>query len=286
MTECYLKYKGGVHNPYGIPISKLWWIANPYGIISYLSGIFSSKAWKKATDFIQWWVKIGIEERLQTTLNTNGNAFEWFILEMLIHTKVHERSFFERPPQELDREFATDLIYSSPHWLVAWWKTLWIQITTTQLNHKFTKKKKKVREINTSLVSNKGKLLQFGYKRPDTMSIVGIYGHIWHMVIKEGHTIFSRDLWLPLNEPPIHFKWSIIDEAKDIADFLRMSILTWNDHYSAREGHKREQGKSMKWRAGIYQFRWFYSPSQKSTIFSFYKKGVLVSRFEILDAPG
>lgn len=53
--------RGGIHNPYGIPLPMLGWIANIRGVTNYLSGIFQSVSGKKATDFVTGWAKTWID---------------------------------------------------------------------------------------------------------------------------------------------------------------------------------------------------------------------------------
>ena len=76
--------------------------------------------------------------------------------------KNHEKSLFERPPLELDMYYATDLLYSSPFGLKAKGKTVGIQITSTHYKTKrFQEKRKKIREVNSSLINSQRKLKIF-----------------------------------------------------------------------------------------------------------------------------
>ena len=284
--------RGGVDNPYGISLQMLGGIANPTEVINYLSGVYSSTERRKAIDFIIWWVKTWIDQTLHRVLNSNWNALEWYILEMLIQTKIHEKSFFERPPYELDANFATDLIYSSPEWLRGGLRTLGIQITSTHLSSpRFQSKRVQIRHVNNWLQENQKILRQFGYKRPDSMAIAGIYGKAGDKVRLWGNSVFCHDLWLPLDEDPIKFKEDLAEETKDVADFLRMSIKTWNSQYPQRRKYGKLQKKRISGRDGDYIFEWKYIAQYKSMVFYLKKtlsldnkrSNPLISYFEILD---
>ncbi len=276
--------RGGIYNPYGIPIPMLGWIANIRGVTDYLSGIFQSVPGKNPTDFITWWAKTWIDQILHKVMSCNGNALEWFMLEMLIQTKNHEKSFFERPPLELDMYYATDLLYSSPFGLKAKGKTVGIQITSTHYKTKrFQEKRKKIREVNSSLINSQRKLKIFWHKRPDAMAIVWIYGQVWKTVIEAGNKVFCHDLWLPIEKERIPLKESIVEESKDIADFIRMSINTWNAVYHGRKKHRTMQKITKAWRDGNYVLEWRYDAEDHSTQFFLKKEGIIMSFFEILD---
>lgn len=217
-------------------------------------------------------------------MSSNGNALEWFILEMLIQTKTQETSFFERPPLELDMYYATDLLYSSPFGLKAKGKTLGIQITSAFFKaDRFQEKRIKIREINSSLGNSQKKLKNYWYKSPDNMAIIWIYGQVWRTVTKAGNKVFCHDLWLPIQEKPIPFKESMVEESKDIADFIRISIKIWDSHYHGRRKYSAMQKEKKNWRDGHYTLEWRYNTEEKSTQFFLKKENSIISFFEILD---
>lgn len=278
------KSRGGIHNPYGIPLSMLGGISNIRGVTNYLSGIFQSVPRKRSIDFVTGWAKTGIDQILHKVMSCNGNALEWFMLEMLIQTKTQEISFFERPPLELDMYYATDLIYSSPFGLKAKGKTLGIQITSAFYREgRFQEKRQQIRTVNGALRDSQKKLRHFWYKRPDGMAIVWIYGQVGRTVKKAGNKVFCHDLWLPIQEKPIPLKESITEESKDIADFIRMCIHIWDTSYHRRYKYKAMQKDKKTGRDGNYTIEWRYNSEDKSTQFFFKKEHTVVSFFEILD---
>lgn len=96
--------------------------------------------------------------------------------------------------------------------------------------------------------------------------------------------MFCRNLGLCETDLEKPFPISVVNEAKDIADFIRISIETWNIFYSKRNKYTNTQGMQMPGREGEYRLEWKYSPLNKITEFVLRKNNQLISQFEILDA--
>lgn len=281
-----------INNPYWVPVAALWGTGNIPWVVDYISWIFPSG--KKPIQQLKNWVREGIEKRLVATLKSNWNALEWYMLEMLIKTQTSEERKFLRPSLELDLDYATDLTCIDPRWFTAWGKSLGIQITVAgwitparaeTKKDGLKKKRKQVHKVYESLKApdNNAVLKKFWDKRPNIMSLLWVYGKLGQIWRQNGGTMFCRNLGLCETSLEKPFNYSVVNEAKDIADFIKISIETWNIFYLKRSKYTNTQGMQMPWREWEYRLEWKYSPLNKITEFRLSRDEQLISQFEILD---
>lgn len=281
-----IENRGGIKNPYGVPIEMLWGVANIKEVVDYLSGIHYSKGQPLA--MLRRWVVQWIEKRLIKTLKPNGNALEWYILETLIQGSTDQKKTYLRPTLELDANYATDLLCIQHDWFHAGGKTLGIQITVSGRKYQnevvgLGQKRNQIKRIVGMLIHSEQKqnIQQFWDKMPQIMSLLGVYGKLGNLSRNNWWTVFYRDIGLWKDTQS--FAPEIRNESRDIADFVRMSIDTWNIFYLSRRQYSHVQSVNMKWRAGEYTLEWRYRSSKKRTEFQLLKENELIGYFEISD---
>lgn len=272
-------------NPYWIPYLELWWIANIRELVSYLSAIFNS-VWNSAPQKLTGWLQIWIENTLYRILSSNGNALEWYLLQCLIQTRLWERSSFERPPFEIDQAFATDIIWSPHAWLMNGKKTIGLQITSIRPeNRRFPDKQNRVQQVWVMLQEEnvQKKLRKFGYKRPDVLALVWVYGGVGKFAHNQPEyaEAFCLDFWLPLNKSRKPFADEIYQESLDIANFIRSILTLWDKTITNKKD--RNFDSSIIWRQGEYTISGRYSVAEKKSSFSLLKEQLLFCFIEFFD---